>query len=364
MKNVYLGYLQRAATRVFYKDNVATDPDELTVTIKYEDGTILSTENEGSFEDKDIIANKVSTGEYYVEILPDLAENSPAIEEDQELGICIIYWRAVYYGTLGEADASAQEFIDLFRMCDTAEVPATQNNYVSLDALRKIDPAVFELANFSDIMRVGENASRFIDSRLDSRFDVPIRVRADTGEYDQVIIDAASLRTIERIYRKAGYAEEADAMKEESDALVEGINNGKYRLYEEITSDEIGFQLPVPDAGNSEASEDIELEIYDKTGYGGAYKQIFVVEVTTGGAVGTAVFKVETIAGESCETGITTDDEWISISDTNGLVVRFFPRSSSASLTVGDKWTIMAVPVDTEVTKTGQSLRRIKIHRF
>jgi hypothetical protein len=351
MKIIYKGYAQRIK-RIFYDDNTATDPDAIVVTIKDEAANCLTTDAEGEFNELDISSNTTATGEYFVEITPDTADQA---------GIYIIYWR-VTFGT-GDAAETITE-TDFIEIRAEDEIPVLEDNYVSLDSIRHLDQSLFELASVGDLLRNGERVSRIIDSQLDSRFTVPIAPRVDTGDYDRVLVDAATIMTAARICRKNGYAEQADEYQGQADKIIEHINDGRKRLGQEITTDEIGFQRPMPDPDNSSLSEDVELEIYSGSIYGGAYKQIYSVEITTGGAVGTAVFKVETIAGQACESNIITDDEWISVADTNGLVLRFFPRSATASLTATDKWTIEAVPVDTEITKTGTSTRRVKIHRF
>lgn len=354
MRTIYRGFTQRVQ-RTFYDDNAATDLDALTVTIKKEDGTVLETSTEGSFEDLNILANNAGTGIYFIEITPDAAES---------LGIYVVYWRATY-GTGDTAETFPHEDVLAIRAED--EAPDLPDNYVSLDKINEIYPKLFDLKKSGEILRIGSLCSRVLDSELDQRFDVPIRKRADTGAYDDVLVTAATLLAIARILKPEGYTEEAEDKLAEYAELVDGLNRGRWRLWEEITADEIGFGTPRPATTN--AGTEIELELDKTAAFSGLYHRLFVIEVDGAGDI----YDVDTETGAtvkiSKDGGKTWDaedqpakDTWIAAGDVEGLAFRFFRRSASGNLALGDKWEIEAWPTGTPATpgagqiQTGKAL--------
>lgn len=351
MKTIQRGFKQRIA-REFFKDNVATDPDALTVSIVNESGTALATLAEGTFTELNVLANKTATGIFFVPITPDA---------DEGVGIWILYWRATY-GTGASADTAV--FTEIVQIVAEDSVPQLADNYLSLDAVTRIYPEAFDMASPDEIYRVGYQASRVLDSELDGRFVVPLKKRGDLNVYDQIVIEAATLLAIERILRPK-YPTEADGFAAKADKVIEGINSGRFRLWEEITGKEIGFQDPRPASTNAGTS--IELELYQNAVFTGLYHSLIVIQIDGAGDLWTetadgATFKVSVDGGKTWEVEAQdAKDTWMEPVGCLGLYFRFFRRGSSGNLALADKWTLEAWPEDTEATVTKGGIRRGRI---
>lgn len=348
MKTIYRGYAQRL-TRTFYKDNVVTDLDALTVTIKKEDGTTLITTGEGTFDELNILTQKVTTGIYFTKITPDAAE---------ALGVYLVYWRATY-GTGGAAETFL-EGPDVIVIRAEDEIPSISDNYVSLDKAIELYPKIFDLRPPADVLRIGGQASRILDGELDGRFNVPLTKRRDSGAYDEILVETAALGAIAKILKEVGYKEEAESFKADYDAHVAGINNGRWRLWEEITADEIGFSSPRPATSNAGTS--IELELSQEAYYTGVYHRLYVIQIDKAGDVGTATFKISHDGGKTWDlTDQATADTWIAPSGEEGMTFRFFRRGSSGNLAVADKWEVEAWPIETKQTTTRGNIQTGKV---
>lgn len=340
MDTIYRGIAQRI-TRYFYSDNAPAELTALLITIKDEaTGTVLVSGGV-TYDELDVVANKIATGKYWAAITPDA---------DEATGIYLVYWRASY---------DSETWVEgpfVLEIRGEDEVPDTSNNYASLDEIAAVDRRILELDTPLNILREGERASRAMDAELDPRFEVPIRKRGDTKAYDQVIIQAASLLTASRIYYKNGYGDRSDEVLEDYRTLVDNINAGKYRLWEEITEDEIGFSSPV--ATLATASTGIELEKNPLANYDGIYRRSFVVEIQTGGDIGTATWRFSDDGGATWEeSDIDSSSEWYAPTNGHGLEIRFYRPGSSGVLTTGDKWVIEARPQTDQVTPSNRSPR-------
>lgn len=347
----YRGILQRK-TRTFLQDNVATDPDALTVTIKKEsDGSILVA-NSITYSELDIIAQKISTGKFYCKVTPD---------SDEPVGLYVLYWRYTY----GSGDsAETNVVIDYFEIRAEDEVPVIVDNYVSLDALERRYPGIIKLGGgVGQILRRGEVASRILDSELDDRFDIPIRIRPDTKAYDQPLVSAAVAMAIADILHGLSYDERAEDFETEYERYKDGINNGRYRLYEEITKSELGFAIPKQDATNTGVN--VELELDPNCQYTGDLHRIFIIQIDAAGDVGTATFKISNDAGNSwsLETQETRESGYSYPAGMYGLGFRFFRLGTSANLADGDKWTIGAYPTSLQITPTKKSIRYGRVYK-
>lgn len=346
MQTIYRGYTQRL-TRHIYVDNALTDPTALTVTIKNEATGEALVADSVTFNELSVLGNKIDTGKFYAEINPD---------SDETLGIYLVYWRVTYDSETWTEGPYVME------IRGEDEVPSTSDNYVSLDEIASIDRRILTLDSPLNILREGERASRILDSELDPRFRVPVQKRTDSDKYDQVIIQAASLLTAARILGINGYAERAEIVYNDYQETVDRINNGQYRLWEEITESEVGFAPPVPTLDS--ASSNIELEVNPECRYSGVYHKLFVVEIQTGGDIETATWRFSDDGGATWEeSDIETSAEWYAPTNGDGLEVRFFRRGSSGTLTSGDKWTIEARPLSSQISGSsrGPKFRKLRI---
>jgi hypothetical protein len=344
MEDIYIGSTYRKQ-REFMNAGVLADLTALTVTIKQEaGGGYLTTTAEGEFHDKNILANKISTGKYFTRVTPDAAEAT---------GVYLLYWTATY-GTGG----TAETFIagpDVLCIHSEADIPALTDNYVSLDAISKEFSDLFNLEPPAHVLKTGWIVSRDIDAVLDERFDVPVK-KNTSGVYDQPILDAAVWLTIERVLRKYGRGEQADEWGKRGSKVCDDLLEGRKRLSSEVTKDEVGFGPPHPAAANT--STNIELQIHHGAAYAGVYQRKIVIQIDGAGAVGTATFKYSLDAGNTWEeTLIATSEEWISRGSAQGLVIRFMQLGTGAALVSGDSWTIEAYPADTPVATSKRGIR-------
>ncbi len=338
MKTIYRGFAQRAVERIIYIGNVATDPSALVATIKKAStGEVLVTTAEGTFSELSVIANKVATGRYFVEVTPD---------SDEAIGVWVCYLRATVDGETWELGP------DVFEIRAEDEIPDTADNYVSLDSIASWAPDVLDLyRNPTELLRIGEKCSRILDSELDNRFSVPLRKRPDLGSYDEIVVKIATLLTIARALKAKGYRDLGEYFEGEYRGFLDDLNAGKYRLWEETTRTEIGFSKPRPSTSNQ--TENIEIEIDPASPFIDSFHRLFVIEIDGAGDIyedgSGATFKASNDGGKSWEaTELPALDSWTYPSSCYGLGVRFFRRGSSGNLAVGDKWEIEAWPLSTE----------------
>jgi hypothetical protein len=348
MKDIYIGHVSHVS-REFAKDGTLTDLDALTISIKNEaTGEYLVTTAEGTFRNLNILANKSATGKYFTKVTPDANESE---------GVYLLYWTATY-GT-GAAAKTFDAGPDVLYLHAEAAIPALADNYLSLDGVAKEYPDLFDLATPVRILQVGYIVSRDMDARFDERFNVPIRKKPD-GTYDQPLIDAAVALAVARVLDNKGYPDEAERWQKRGDGTVEDINNGRRRLQEEMTRDEIGFGVPKPASSNT--GSHVELELRPGAPYSDSYRRKYVVEIDGAGSIGAATFKISIDAGRTwIVTARATSEIWYSPEGGYGLTLRFFALSSTATLALGDSWTFDAVPTSTEVTASTRAIRTAEL---
>lgn len=348
MHDIYIGHTSHVA-REFVKNGTLTDLDALTISIKHEaTGAYLTTTGQGEFHDLNILAQKSATGKYFAKITPDA---------DETEGVYLLYWTATY-GT-GDAAKTFTVGPDVIYLHAEAAIPSLADNYLSLDGVAKEYPDLFDLSTPARILQVGYIVSRDIDARLDERFDVPLRKKSD-GVYDQPLIDAAVALTIARVLDNNGYPDEAERWERRGSGIVDDILSGRRRLEEETTRDEIGFGVPKPASTN--AGSNAELELRPGIAYSDSYRRKMIIQIDGAGAIGTATYKISIDAGRTwIETGQETKEIWVSPAGAYGLSFRFFALASSATLASGDKWTIDAVPEDTDVSVTPRGMRTAEL---
>jgi hypothetical protein len=348
MDDLYIGTTTRK-TREFRNAGTLEDLTALTVDIRREsDGSYLTTTAEGTFHDLNILANRVSTGKYFARITPDAAEG---------LGVYLLTWTATYGTGPGAETFTAGP--DVLIIHAEADIPALADNYLSLDALTKFYPKLFDLGiPPARILRIGWLISRDIDSMLDERFDVPIQKR-EGGIYDQPLIDAAAALTVARILTP-NYPDEGSEWQDRGEKIVDGINGGRYRLDIEITKDEVGFSIPKPGASNT--SVNVQLELDPDCAYSDIYRRKIILKIDSAGAIGVATVKISVDAGASWgETGKPTSEIWSYASIAFGLGFRFFRLAANENLALGDEWTINAVPMSTAPTVSKRAIRTAEL---
>jgi hypothetical protein len=220
-------------------------------------------------------------------------------------------------------------------------------------------PDIFNLENPAHMLKRGWVVSRDIDAMLDERFDTPVQ-KNSSGVYDQPIIDAAVAFTIARALQSHGRGETADKWETRALKFVDDLLEGRRRLSVEVTRDEVGFGPPRSAATN--ASTNVELEVYDGCVYGDIYRRTFKIQIDAAGVIGTATFKYSRDAGGTWEETLqATDDEWIYPSMAYGLAFRFRPLGAPVNLALGDSWTIEAIPEFTQPSVSKRGIRTAEL---
>jgi hypothetical protein len=303
---------------------------------------------ETTFHDLNILANKSATGKYFCKITPDAAETT---------GVYLLYWTGTF-GTGGSAEAFTAG-PDVIFIHAEADIPSLSDNYLSLDAVVKAYQDLFNLENPARILQVGWLASRDVDALLDENFNTPMKKNV-SRVYDQPLIDAATALTIARILSAKGYREEGAEWQKRGEGICDDINNGKRRLSDEVTKDEVGFGFPVWATSNTSAN--VEFELYPDAVYTGLTHEKIIVKIDGAGAIGTATYKISVDAGNTwIQSGQPTSAAFAFPSGGLGLGFRFFRLSDAANLALNDSWTIDAYPESTEVPTSKRGIRTEQI---
>ena len=129
------------------------------------------------------------------------------------------------------------------------------------------------------------NAEKYLDSRLDGR--LPRKQFKDKdGNYDYIIVRTTALLACSFLIRANNPTSElANALFEEADKNIMSLNDGSTKLSWQVSGDSskgVIRQVSVSGAINLVDTRGHYYDIYDRVG----------VKITTGGAMGTAVYSV------------------------------------------------------------------------
>ena len=188
------------------------------------------------------------------------------------------------------------------------------------------------------------NAGKYLDSMLDSMLPRE-QFKDQDGNYDYIIVRTTALLACSFLIRASDPTSAiADALFNEANTNITSLNEGKTKLSWQTTGD---ASMGIIREGSVSGS----LRIVDTRGaYAGIYDKIGV-KVTTGGAIGTAIYSYW--AGDSTNLGTErmNNSESSTFSDTingtyqpigNGLYVRF-AGDTGDSATLNDYWEIEVV---------------------
>ena len=189
------------------------------------------------------------------------------------------------------------------------------------------------------------------NSVLVNKVPVPVRRNKD-NDYDGFIKNMESLYSLSYLY--AGQSRDKSvAFREDADMIRDAFLDGKYLLEEQNSASEIGVQQAVANANNSGSGQIIADT---RAEYTDTRRRTYTLTVTTGGAVGTAVYSYQSDLDTSATTGKVSSDDYTSIGD--GLRI-YFAGNESGSFVTGDKWYITCVPETEE--RTGKKTRSISL---
>jgi len=185
------------------------------------------------------------------------------------------------------------------------------------------------------------NAEKYLDSRLDGR--LPRKQFKDKdGNYDYMIVRTTALLASSFLIKASDPTSEvATALFEEADKNIQSLNEGSTKLSWQVSGDAskgVIRQVSVSGSINLVDTRGHYYDVYDRVG----------VKITTGGAMGTAVYSVwqkdaDNLGAERMNNGETAD-----YSDTingqyqplaNDVSVRFAGDTADTA-TLNDKWEI------------------------
>jgi len=196
--------------------------------------------------------------------------------------------------------------------------------------------------DWSDVRtRFISNAGNYLDSRLDARLPRNQFLDQD-GNYDYIIIRTTALLACSFLIRASEPTSEiADALFKEADDNIASLNSGETKLSWQTTGDASKGIV-------RESSVSGDIRIVDTNGeYSGSYDKIGV-KITTGGAIGTAVYSVWNVDGDNLGSEHMNNGDTATFSDTilgtyqsvgGGLYVRFAGDTGDTA-TLNDAWEI------------------------
>jgi len=190
--------------------------------------------------------------------------------------------------------------------------------------------------------RARDKAQDEVDGMLDARFPRPIpqarQYHATDYMYDIGLVKSCALLTCANILSSFGDFEAAAALRlqvnnpENENGLIDKYNKGSMRFSWEVTPDELGhYDIEAASANTGDGF----IELYGK--YGGSEDiddplvqwdledEVWLIEIDTAGATGTATFKWSRDNGTTFQATLqATSYEWIALGA--GIKVRFWDR--------------------------------------
>ena len=189
--------------------------------------------------------------------------------------------------------------------------------------------------------RVISNASKYLDSRVDSNLPRE-QFKYQDGDYDYIIVRTTALLACSFLIRASQPTSEiAEALFDEAEKNIVSLNEGSTKLSWQTTGDASkGVVREKTVSGN--------VRIVDTRGeYTGIYDRIGV-KITTGGALGTAVYSYWAKDSENLGAENMNNSDDATYSDEingqyqpigNGLYIRFAGDTGDEA-TLNDKWEI------------------------
>ena len=204
------------------------------------------------------------------------------------------------------------------------------------------------------VTRYISNAEKYLDSRLDGR--LPRKQFKDKdGNYDYIIIRTTALIACSFLIRSHQPTSEiADALFEEAEKNILSLNEGTTKLSWQVSGDSSkGVIREVSVSGNIKLvdTRGHYYDIYDRIG----------VKITTGGALGTAVYSVwrkdaDNLGAERMNNGESSDYSDVingQYQPLSGDVYIRFAGDTADTATLNDKWELEFFGKNESVDDTG-----------
>ena len=195
--------------------------------------------------------------------------------------------------------------------------------------------------------RYRENASRHLDSLLDSRLAAEI-AKDREGSYPYIIKRITALIAISQLLKGDDPASEvADAFMEEATEYITGLRTGDIKLPHQVTGDSAyGFIRDVVYTSGK------VRPVQTRGAYQGTYDLLKVV-ITTAGAIGSGKYSVYEKSSSDLKAALVVDGETINgdfQQCAGGLEIRFAGGTDSSAAAINDEWEI-------EVHGIGEDIR-------
>lgn len=226
----------------------------------------------------------------------------------------------------------------------TTELGAWLENYSNdYDATTELEPA-------------HKLAYDYVNEELATMMSVPVPKQA-TGRYPEAIKTAMAFSVVAFLRQlKLGLAHETTiASFKAADEKIERVKKLYVHFDSQKSADEAGIGLAIPNSGNTSTGI---IETDQSIDFTGDVSEVYLITITTGGAIGTAVYKWKD--GEGNETtGVTSHFDFDSLE--KGLEIRF-GKAASDTFVLNDTWTITCNPESIAITPSGGSFSQVEAY--
>jgi ATP-dependent protease HslVU (ClpYQ) peptidase subunit len=265
-------------------------------------------------------------------------------------------------GFLGTTTATHNTATDVYIGVEWSEAKqwlySDGNDSVLLYEDNVVNPNDYLLESGDDwsslVTRYISNAEKYLDSRLDGR--LPRKQFKDKdGNYDYILVRTTALIACSFLIRSHQPTSEiADALFEEAEKNILSLNEGTTKLSWQVSGDSSkGVIREVSVSGNIKLvdTRGHYYDIYDRIG----------VKITTGGALGTAVYSVwrkdaDNLGAERMNNGESSDYSDVingQYQPLSGDVYIRFAGDTADTATLNDKWELEFFGKNESVDDTG-----------
>lgn len=195
----------------------------------------------------------------------------------------------------------------------------------------------------------------YVNSFLDAYMSVPIVKEPTTGRYHPLVRWAQAKVCVAMMReRKMGSANELVAQSWESATnAIKAMVDARSQFETQTSPDEVGCGPAVPALTNTSTAQIIS-DI--STDFEADHEITYTITITTGGAVGTAIYSWADGEGNT-STGNTTTYDWDDIE--NGLRI----RCKAGTFVINNTWTIKCIPNDAIVTSAAGGIGNIELRK-
>lgn len=196
----------------------------------------------------------------------------------------------------------------------------------------------------------------YVNSFLDAYMRIPVSKEKTTGRFHPLVRWAQAKTAIAmcRERKHPGTELVADAWAKAAEA-IKAMIEARSQFESNNSPDEIGIGDAVPATTNTSTAQMLVRQGVD---FGGDREQTYTITITTGGAIGTAVYSWADGEGNTT-TGITTDYAWRELE--YGVELRQITYGQTFVL--NDTWTIRCLPTESKATQAAGGIGNISIRK-